>query len=175
MSSVNNIHAIFIQEFLANVFSKNIAGSSCGNSKARLVSFWITPHQISKRSFVRNFLYSIDFINVTNMMQSRRKPSMNSKNLIVNNSTNWKIIKDIRKILPHFWISILLLALRIKSIDLCNLPCFMISSQQTNSVRKPQFQNHQQGNYFNTLRASVNIVSHKKIVGIRNFSSNLKH
>jgi len=128
MSSVNNIHTIFIQEFLANVFSKNIACSSGGYSESRLISFRITPHQISKWPFMRNFLYSIDFINITNMMQSRRKTSMYRKHLIVNDCSNWEIIKDIREILPYFRIAIFLLALCIKSIDLCDLPCFMIST-----------------------------------------------
>ena len=70
MSSVNHIHTILIKELLADVFSKDIAGSSGGDTEARLVSFWITPHQISKWSFMRNLLYPIDFIDITDVVES---------------------------------------------------------------------------------------------------------
>jgi hypothetical protein len=43
-------------------------------------------------------------------------------------------IKDAAAILPHIWISILVLAFVIESIDLGDLPAFVITSQEGNLV-----------------------------------------
>jgi hypothetical protein len=64
---------------------------------------------------------------------------MDTKNLIINYSSNWKIVENIREVLPHLRITILALTFSVKSVNLCNLSGFMISSDKTNPTGIAEF------------------------------------
>ena len=82
-----------------------------------------------------NFLKTIDFFDIRYMLNSRREASMNTEGLVVNNSCNREIIKEICKVLPHIRVFIFSLTLSIKAIDLCYLAGLMITSYQSYSER----------------------------------------
>ena len=159
MCSVNSIHVILLQKSVADVFSKYITCSSSWNGKARLVSVRIAPHQVCVRTFMRNFLNSLNRFDIVYLMQCWTQATMHTENFIVNNGSDRKIIKNISEHLPHLWISIFALAFSIKAINLRNLSCFMVASQKTDSRWVPKFQSEKKGDSFYWVCATIDIVS----------------
>jgi len=54
---------------------------------------------------------------------------MHCEDLVVDDSTDWKVVEDIGEVLPNLWVSILLLALCVEAIDLSDLSCFVVSTE----------------------------------------------
>ena len=65
---------------------------------------------------------------------------METEDLVLNHSCQRQKIKKISVVLPDICISIFPKALIVKTIDLSNLPRFMISAQNCYSVFEPDFQ-----------------------------------
>ena len=65
---------------------------------------------------------------------------MKTEELIFNNSSQRKIIKEFCKTFPNIWISIFAAALVVETIDLSDLSRLMISSQYGDSVFVSNFE-----------------------------------
>ena len=72
MRSVNAVHVILLKEPQANIFAENVAGSTGRDAEALGVTLGIAPHQICKRSFVRNFLHALNLLDVIDLLNGRR-------------------------------------------------------------------------------------------------------
>lgn len=141
--SVNSSHVVGVKESFADVLAEYVSGASGRDAEARFVSFGVTPHEVCEGAFMRNFLDSLNLFNVAYLMNGRRETTMNGKDLVVDDGRNREVIKDIREHLPNPLVSVFLKALRLETIDGCDLPCFMISADQTDSIWVPQFVKHQ--------------------------------
>ena len=99
---------------------------------------------------------------------------MHTQYSIIYNSTNWQNVKDSTKLSPQFD-TISSFALVIKAVHPVNRLAFMISSKQEEVSRVLNFVRHQQANCFNTLFASINVVSNKeKLLVIIGTTSNIE-
>ena len=84
---------------------------------------------------------------------------MHTEDPLVDHCSNRKEVKDICKLLPNNLRSILSLALRKETIDLGRLPCFVVSSQKSETFRVAELKQHQIGYCFDGSVASVHIVA----------------
>lgn len=91
---------------------------------------------------------------------------MKAKDLIFNHRSQWKQIKELCKVFPNICVSILSLAFIIESIDLSNLPTFVVSSQNGNSIFVPYFEGDEECYSLNWVIPSIDIIAHKQIVSI---------
>ena len=65
---------------------------------------------------------------------------MEAEYFVFNDSREWQQIKEISVVLPNISITILPETLIIKSVYLCNLPRFVVATQNSDSILKPNFQ-----------------------------------
>jgi len=86
--------------------------------------------------------------------------------LIGNNSSQRKIIEKLSEILPDIGIAVFSVALIVETIDLSDLSAFMVSSEKSDSVLISNFQSQEKSDGFNTMVTSVNVITHKQVVGI---------
>ena len=99
---------------------------------------------------------------------------MHRKHFVIYHSSDWKVVKDISEQLPHLWVTILLLAFSVESIDLRDCPRLMVAPDQAYSIRVPELKNHQKSNGLNTVRSSIDVVTHEQVISIRAVAANSK-
>ena len=99
---------------------------------------------------------------------------MHTQYSIIDNSTNWQNIEDSAEFSPQFD-TISSFALVIKAVHPVNGLAFVVSSQQEEVIRVLNFICHQETNCFNTLFASVDVVSDKeKLLVIMRIAGDVK-
>jgi len=119
MSSGHQIQTIIMEESLNGIPSKEISCSSRWHWPP-FDHLWIWPQQIAHHTFLRHFSESINFIKVVNFLYIGRESSVNTEDLVVNNSSNGEEIEYFSEGPPDIERSILFDALIIEAIDLSN-------------------------------------------------------
>jgi hypothetical protein len=61
----------------------------------------VTPHKITHRSFMRNFLFSINIPDFVYGVDQRTKPPMDTEHLSIDNRTKAHVIEDLGTIPPN--------------------------------------------------------------------------
>ncbi len=119
---------------IVGVFAE-LTGSSGANCPC-LNIVWIRPDQVTKRSFVWNFLGSSDNTDLIEGPDLRTQSSVNTQNLAINNSTEGHKIEHLTTSFPYGSISVLLQTFFVKTVDLRDLSRLMIAANQCYSVRE---------------------------------------
>ena len=173
MCSRDQVQSIRPIELLRYVRSKCVACSSWRHAPAHPF-IGVRPKQVAHGPFMGDFLNSVKFSNLIEAFEMRREASMETENLILNNSCHRQVVKKVSVVFPNICIAVFPITLVIKSIDLCNLSALMIASQNGNSVRESHFEQYKNCYTFKGVIASVHVVSHKEIIGVWRKSSNSK-
>ena len=173
MSSAYQINFIFSIEFFNNVATKQISCTSWTHTPASWI-IWVTPHQIAHGAIMWYFLFSINWSDVIKGADWWTQPTMYTKNLVIYNSRQSKIIENWCAISPYIYRSIFSEALIIKTIHLGNLSTFVISSNQCYSFRISYFKSQQQQKCFDWVISTINEITHEKVVCIWAFATNFK-
>ena len=84
---------------------------------------------------------------------------MESKNAVLDERSDRKIIEEVGKRLPNIGVSVLSNTLVVKSIHLSDLAAFMISTQNHNTVRPSDFQRNQQSCCFQRIVSTIDIIT----------------
>ena len=61
-------------------------------------------------------------------------------------------------------------SLVVEAVDLGDLPTLMVPSQDGDPAAEPHLQGHQQGHGLHAVVASVHVVPHEEIIGVRRLS-----
>lgn len=96
---------------------------------------------------------------------------METKNTVLNNGTQWDIVKHIRKHFPHILAAVFSNALIIESIGLCQSSRFVVSSCQCDSVSVSDFEGNEEAYGLHGVVSPINIVSKEEVVGVWNIST----
>ena len=99
---------------------------------------------------------------------------MQAEYLILYDSCQRQIVKEICQVFPHVGVAILAEALVVETVDLSDLATLVIASQNRDSVLKAHFQTDQERHCLDTVVAAIDIIAHEQVVCIRRASSNLK-
>lgn len=55
---------------------------------------------------------------------------MDAQDFVINDGSECQVVKNLCAVAPNVYAAVFLKALIVKSVDLCNLPTFMVSSDQ---------------------------------------------
>lgn len=97
----------------------------------------ITPNQITKGTFVRNFLSTGNDADLINCADLWAQTTVNTKNFAIHNSGKDEEVKDLAARFPNRSIAVLLLTLLVKTIDLSDLTRFVITPDKGDLVGIP--------------------------------------
>lgn len=113
-------------ELLSDVLAEGVASASRIHAPAS--SFiGIGPQQIAHWSLVWNFLHSFEGSDVIESFNAGRKTAVQAEELILDDSSQGKVIEELSQALPDVGVSVLAAALIVKSINLRDLPGLVIS------------------------------------------------
>lgn len=115
-------------EFHWIILTKCPSGSSWTHVKAEPF-IGVTPKQVTNRPFTGNLLDSVEFSNIVECFDIRRKASMGSKDLSFDYGCERQVVKELCQHLPDIVILVLSHALIVKSIILSDASWFVVSSQ----------------------------------------------
>jgi len=165
MCSRHKLEPISLVELLCNILSEWVASTSWWNAPTEpVIRIW--PEKITDWTFVRHFLNPVELFNLVKAFNTRREPTMQTENLFLHNSCQRQVIKELSKALPHIWISVFSEAFVVEPINLCDLSWLVVSSQYCDSLGIPQLKSDEESHCLNRVMPSVNVVTHKQIVGV---------
>ena len=148
---------MLLTEFFDNVFSKNKGNSSLVFAPTGDV-VRISPEKVAKNPLVRDVLRPRDAIDLGEVLEIRRKPSMHTENSLVNNRTDREIVEHRAEVSPQGK-TVAPLALVVKPVKPGDRVAFVIAPQEINHVRALYLVDQEQAHRLNRLLASINKVS----------------
>lgn len=99
---------------------------------------------------------------------------MEAEDLVLNNSGEWQVIKELSEVFPDGWTAIFPEALIVEAINLGNLSGLVVSSQDSDSVSIPDLQGNKECHSLDTVIASINVISHEEIIRVWWLASNFE-
>lgn len=85
---------------------------------------------------------------------------MKAENLVLNQSGKREIVEEVGEVLPNVRISVFTKAFVVKSVDLCNLSRFVVSTKDCDALRVTNFQSNKERDGLNRVVSTVNIVTY---------------
>lgn len=95
------------------------------------------------------------------------KTAVYTHNFTLNDGDQTEMIENFHAVLPGISVSILALALLIEAVDSANLSCLVIASEDSDVGRVAHLQTHEQLECLDRVKATVNIIAHKNVAGLR--------
>lgn len=133
----------------------------------------IAPHQIAKRSVVRDLLLPIDRPYLVQRPDIRRQPAVHAQDLRINDGREGKGIEALRAIPPHSRIAVLAETLVVKPVHLRNLPRFVIAAQQRDVAGILELEAEEEREGFDAVVAAVDKVAEEDVVDVRRAAADL--
>lgn len=171
--TADKFQAIRLVKLFANILAERVASASGRNSPAHAI-IGVRPEEITYGPLVWNLLDTIQLLYLVEGINTRWQSAVEAEDLVAHDSGEGKIVEELRKTAPNIRIAIFTQTFIIKSVNLGDLSAFMVSAQNRYPIRIPNFQRDKQRNSLDRIVASINIVTHEKIVGIRQFSAKPK-
>ena len=172
--SADKIELMSSVELLDYIWSENIAHTSVVITPALDVDLWVWPEQITQKASIRHILWSLVGVYHLDIIQIWTKTAVHTQYPIINNRTNWQNIEDGAELSPQFD-TIPSFALVIKAVHPVNGLAFVVASEQEEVIRVLNFIRHQETDCFDTLFASIDVVSDKeKLLVIMRIAGNIK-
>ena len=134
MGTSNKLKAIDVVKFRSDLIAKQPPGTTRGYSPSPNV-FRITPDQVTEGTFVRDLLSSSNDAYLVKGTDFRTQTTVDAEHFTINDCTEDQEIKDLATCFPDRGITVLLLALFVETVDLCDLARFVIASDQGHAIR----------------------------------------
>ena len=93
---------------------------------------------------------------------------------VFDKGSDWQVVEKICKLLPNVGGAVFLNTFIIKSVDLRDTARLVISPDQEDTVLVPDLVKDEQGDDFNRVEASVNIVTKEEVVCLWELPSHLE-
>ena len=106
--------------------------------------------------------YLLDSVKRTDVIKgvdTRRQPSVQAEDLVVDKSGEGKVVEEIGKVFPDIGVAIFSEAFIIEPVDLCDLSRLVVSTENCDSRRISDLQSDKEGHGFDGVVTTVYIVS----------------
>lgn len=92
--------------------------------------------------------------------------------LVVNEGSQWKVVKQVGKVLPDVGISVLPQALVVETVDLRNLPRLVVAAEDSDPVAIAHLECYEKRHRLHRVVSSVYVVSHEEIIRVWRVATN---
>mmetsp|Transcript_37745 Transcript_37745/g.59635 ORF Transcript_37745/g.59635 Transcript_37745/m.59635 type:complete len:222 (-) Transcript_37745:107-772(-) len=173
MSSADELQTVHSHKLACHFAPKN-PSSSTGGDLPSLDIFGVRPHKITERTIVRDFLCAGDGSDLIKGADIGGETTVDTENTTINNRSQSQIIKYSTTVLPNISTAILLVSLIIKPVNCGNLSRLVVPSQKSDFVWEFSLQSDQIGEGFETVVPSINKITHKHVMRVREVASSPK-
>ena len=98
-------------------------------------------------------------LNLVDRLQGWTQAAVDAEDATINDSTQGEIVEDFATPAPHVATSVLALALVVKAVYLCDLPRFVVSTDERDAVRIAHFERKEEEKGFDAVKSSIHKVS----------------
>ena len=173
MGTTHEIQVVFVEELGHNIVSKGERHSAVVLTPPIDVLLGVTPEEITQDTRVGDISRAHDAADLLHGVVFGRKSSVHAKDLLVNDSGDGKAVKAISESLPKLNV-VSSLTLIIEAVYAVNRGTLVVSAQQEKVLRVLDLVREQEADGFQTLLATVDIVTEEEVVGIGRESSVLE-
>lgn len=87
------------------------------------------------------------------------QPTMDTEYAVVNNSAQGKVIEYIATVTPHIDTTVFPRTFIIESIDLGDLPRFVVTAYESDPIRIPHFERQKKQKCFDRVQSTINEIT----------------
>lgn len=150
MRTSDHLQVVDVVETFSDVLAESVTSTSGIHAPSwSVIGVW--PQEVTHWSFVGDFLNSFQRADVIEGFDWWRKTSVQTEELILNNSCQWQVIEEFSQCFPDVAVSVLSAALIIEAVHLGNLSWLVVTSQDDDSIFKSDFQGNEKGYGFNAV------------------------
>lgn len=169
----NQQKAVTLDEFLRNVLSKGVPSTPRAYTPAKTI-VRIAPKKVAHWSLMWNFLHTVESPHMIQVGDVWRKTAMLAKYFVLHKSSERKVVKKVSEALPYSLAVVFPGTLVVESIDLCNLPAFVVAPQHSYPLTVSNLEAKQQRYTFHGEVAAVYIVPEEEVICVWRKSPNAK-
>ena len=85
-----------------------------------------------------------------------------------------EVIKEIGEVTPYVGVPVFSETFVVESIHLGNLSGFVVPAKDSDAIAIPEFHGHQKGDGLDGIVASVDVITHEEVVGVRRVAADAK-
>lgn len=119
---------IVMIECFRDVLTEGVPGTSWTDTPSTSV-VRITPEEITHRTLVGNFLDSVKRSDVVECVDAWRQPTVQAEDLVVDEGGKGEVVEEVGEVFPDIGVAVFSQAFVIKSIDLCDLTAFVVTTE----------------------------------------------
>jgi hypothetical protein len=108
---------------------------------------------------MRDFLDTIQRSNVVESIDRRAQPTVQTEDLVFNESSEGKVVEEIGEVFPHVGVAIFAKALVVESVDLGDLTGLVIATKDGDTLGVTNLQANKKGHSFDGIVASIDIIT----------------
>jgi len=108
---------------------------------------------------MRHLLYPIQSTDIIECVNGWRKTTVQTENLILNESGEGEEVEEIGEVFPDICVTILAQALVVKAVNLCDLARLVIATKDGDALWVADLEADEEGHSFDTVVAAVDIVA----------------
>mmetsp|Transcript_29348 Transcript_29348/g.76929 ORF Transcript_29348/g.76929 Transcript_29348/m.76929 type:complete len:312 (-) Transcript_29348:207-1142(-) len=122
----------------------------------------VGPQQVAQGSHFVRLAETVDCLHIVHRVDLWRQPAVNAKELLVHDGHQWQAIERVHAHIIHL-LRILVLHFGLESEVLCEVPAFVVASQQVDGLRKVELECPEVEDAFEREVATVHVIAEEEI------------
>lgn len=122
---------------------------------------------------MRHFLDTVQGSDVVEGINGRAQPTVQTEDLVFNESSEGEVIEEVGEVLPHVGVAILAEALVVEAVNLGDLAGFVVATENGDTLRIADLQANQKGYSLDGVIATVDIITCDETLGSNPFRTRL--
>lgn len=161
MRSRDEGEPVVVVECFTDVLSKSVSCTTRTDSPSASV-IGITPEQIAHGTFVWDLLNPVERTYVLKSVDTRRKASVQTKDLVLNQCGQREVVEEVGKEFPDIGIAVFAQTLVVEAIDLSDLAGFVVAAENGYALRVADFESDEQSDGLDGKVATVDVVAYDR-------------
>jgi hypothetical protein len=109
---------------------------------------------------VWDFLDTVQSSDVIQCVDARRKTTVKTEDLVVDQGSEGEVVKEVGEILPDISVSVFAKTLVVETVDLGDLTGLVVSSKDGDSLRVSDLEGDEKGDGLDRVVTSINIITY---------------
>lgn len=164
---------VVVVEGLADILAECVPSSSGTDSPSASV-IGVGPQQVAHRTLMRHLLYPVQRADVIERVDARGETSVETEDLVVDESCQGQEVEKICEVLPHVRVAILAQALVVEAVHLRDLAGLVVAAQDGDAAWVADLERDEQSHSLDREVTAINVVAHEEVVGVRVGPANLE-
>lgn len=106
-----------------------------------------------------NFLNAVEGTNVVEGVDGGTQTAVKAENLVLNKSGEGEVVEEVGEVFPDIGIAVFAQALVVKTVDLCNLAGFVISSENGDTLGVTDLKTDKESDGLHRVVTTVDVVT----------------